>query len=692
MPPRQYVLKNRATAPSRIDYQAELNEQQYAAVTAPPGAMLVIAGAGSGKTRTLTYRVAYLLEHGLTAGDLLLLTFTNKAAKEMLGRVENLLPNSTAGLWGGTFHSVGNRILRRHGEALGYRRGFSIMDRADQKDLLEAVITEERAKAGQTAPAGSARRAKGVEDFPKSTVVADIFSYALNTGRTIADVVESRHPQHALLTDTFQRIFEAYEARKLQANVMDFDDLLAKALRLLVEHPGIAATYQERFKCILVDEYQDTNRIQADFINQLGAKHKNVMVVGDDAQAIYSWRGADFKNILAFPATYAGARQVKIETNYRSRPAILELANDAIALNKKQFQKTLVAAREDDGVKPALVPLRDNHQQAQFLVERITELIQEGTPPREIAVLYRAHFHSMELEMELIRSGLPYTLTSGLRFFEQAHIKDVVAFLKFLSNPTDEVSFMRMALLGEGIGKKGAVTFWQSLAAKLPQAGTFPRWGEIFAGIKTSPKAAKSWDQLAEALELAGGTEARPLAPSDQLATLLNCFYERHLLAKYPDANSRLEDISQLIRFASEYDDLETFLAELALMGNTDDEPDAHMQDLLAEGGSITLSSVHQAKGLEWNVVFVIWLSDGMFPSHRSVENADGLEEERRLFYVAVTRAKDMLYLTYPRMRLGKGGGYSYSGYGDAFQVPSRFLEEVSPRLLEEWEVSAGWY
>lgn len=683
--PRQYVLKSRNSPASRIDYPAELNAQQLEAVTAPPGPMLVIAGAGSGKTRTLTYRVAYLLEQGVRADEMLLLTFTNKAAKEMLGRVENLLPNSTAGLWGGTFHSIGNRLLRRHADALGFRRGFSIMDRSDQKDLLDTVISEHRPAKSKAAGGGKANP----EDFPKSTVIADIFSYAVNTSQSVARVVETRYPQHALWSESFELIAEAYEKRKLQANVMDFDDLLVKALRLLKEHPGIAAGYQERFKHVLVDEYQDTNRIQSEFIDELARKHRNVMVVGDDAQAIYSWRGADFRNILAFPQNYAGAREVKIETNYRSLPAILELANDAIALNQKQFRKELKADRPDDGVKPAIVPLRDNHQQAQFIVERIQDLISEGTPPSEIAVLYRAHFHSMELEMELIRSGLPYTLTSGLRFFEQAHIKDVLAFLKFLNNPTDEVSFMRMALLADGIGKRGASTFWLAIANHLPAAGTWPMWGEVFARVKQGAKAAKAWEQLAETLDMAQGTEAKPLMPSEQLAMVLNVFYESYAERKYPDSHSRLEDITQLIRFASEYEDLETFLAELALLGNTDEQPDQDARNAYQEGGSITLSSVHQAKGLEWKQVFVIWLAEGSFPSHRSVESADGLEEERRLFYVAVTRAKDALYLTYPRMRLGKGGSYGYGN--DTFQVPSRFLEEVPPRLFEEWEVSSGW-
>jgi DNA helicase-2/ATP-dependent DNA helicase PcrA len=679
--PRQYVLKSKGTAPSGIDYAAELNEQQLEAVTAPPGPMLVIAGAGSGKTRTLTYRVAYLLENGFRPDELLLLTFTNKASKEMLGRVEHLLPNSTAGLWGGTFHSIGNRILRRHADVIGFRRGFSIMDRSDQKDLLEAVITETR----PARPGG-----KAAEDFPKSTVIADIFSYAVNTGQGIQEVVETRHPQHAIFTEAFDKIFQAYEARKLQANVMDFDDLLAKALDLLKNHESIAAGYQQRFRGVLVDEYQDTNRIQSEFIDVLAKKHRNIMVVGDDAQAIYSWRGAKVQNILNFPQVYAGARLVRIETNYRSRPAILELANEAIALNQRQFPKVLRPARENDEVLPALVPLRDNHQQAQFIVERIQDLIgNEGVPAAEIAVLYRAHFHSMELEMELIRAQIPYTLTSGLRFFEQAHIKDIIAFLKFLNNPTDEVSFMRMALLGDGIGKRGAYTFWTELMRDLPAVGSYPRWGEVFAKIKTGAKAAKAWDNLAEALDMAQGTEGKPLMPSDQLAMVLNCFYERYAHQKYPDAHSRLEDITQLIRYASSYEDLETFLAELALLGNTDDQPDQDRNSAYQEGGSITLSSVHQAKGLEWRHVFVIWLAENSFPSYRSVETADGLEEERRLFYVAITRAKDALYLTYPRMRLGKGGSYGYGG--DAFQTPSRFIDEVSPRLLEEWEVSSGW-
>ncbi len=330
--PRQYTLHRAVPAGPRIDFAAELNAQQCAAVTAAPGPALVIAGAGSGKTRTLTYRVAYLVENGVPPSGILLLTFTNKAAREMLDRVAALLPNDISGLWGGTFHSVGNRLLRQHPNEAGFAPGFSIMDREDQRDLLDSVIV-----------------ALGVNPkeklFPKGDVLADVFSYSINTGRSIEDVLVEKHPHFLEYSAQIEEAQRKYEAKKQQANSLDFDDLLVKTVRLLKEHPEIAAKYQRQFQFVLVDEYQDTNLIQAEFIDVLAAHHKNVMVVGDDAQSIYSWRGANFKNILDFPKRYPGAQVYKIETNYRSVPDILEVANAAIAANVNQFKKELVAAR-----------------------------------------------------------------------------------------------------------------------------------------------------------------------------------------------------------------------------------------------------------------------------------------------------------------------------------------------------------
>src|SRR5437762_8574887 len=342
---RQYTLQRSPASRDggiHIDYSAELNEQQLAAVTASPGPLLVIAGAGSGKTRTLTYRVAYLLENGIDPRNILLLTFTNKAAREMLNRVADLLPVDASGLWGGTFHSVGNRILRRHGTALGYSSGFSIMDREDQKDLLNAVVS------------GAGIDPKEIR-FPKADVLAEIFSFVVNTENKLEELLAEKFPYFLPLLDKIRDVHERYEKKKKATNSMDFDDLLQKTLSMLQQHERIAEFYRRQFQFILVDEYQDTNKIQADFIDVLARDHRNVMVVGDDAQSIYSWRGANFKNILEFPKRYPDAQVFKIEMNYRSLPEILEVANAAIASNVEQFRKNLAATRDSLGVKPAVV-------------------------------------------------------------------------------------------------------------------------------------------------------------------------------------------------------------------------------------------------------------------------------------------------------------------------------------------------
>jgi DNA helicase II / ATP-dependent DNA helicase PcrA len=658
---RQYTLQRPAAAGPRIDFAAELNAQQCAAVTAPPGPALVIAGAGSGKTRTLTYRVAYLVENGVPPSNILLLTFTNKASREMLDRVANLLPNDISGLWGGTFHSVGNRLLRRNPEAAGFAPGFSIMDREDQQDLLDAVI----AKLGHDPKD---------KRFPKGEVLADVFSYAINTGRSIEDVLVEKHPHFLEMSEQIAEAQKKYEAKKKTANSLDFDDLLEKTLLMLQHNPELAAHYQRQFQFVLVDEYQDTNRIQADFIDILAKHHGNVMVVGDDAQSIYSWRGANFKNILEFPKRYPTAKTYKIETNYRSVPDILEVANAAISANVNQFRKELVAVREAAPVKPALVPLADSAQQALFIAQRVLELREEGIELRDIAVLYRAHYHSMEVQMEFTRHGIPFQITSGLRFFEQAHVKDVAAFLKFAVNPRDEVAFKRMARLLPGIGAISAENLWAKvsafpdLAALLPQLPTIP----------VPAKAAKAWKQLAHTLdEIAPAGVLQP--PGEMIHSVIEAIYDDYAKAEFPNYEARREDLKTLANFAKQYTSPGDFLDQLALLTNLDHEATANED----ENEMATLSSVHQAKGLEWKIVFVIWMTDGMFPSSRSLENEDAIEEERRLFYVAVTRAKDELYLTYPHMRLN-------AGYGEMMQRPSRFLAEVPKALLEEWQVGGG--
>ena len=680
--PRQYTLQRAPRSTSiHIDYAAELNEQQLAAVTAPPGPLLVIAGAGSGKTRTLTYRVAYLLENGIDPRNILLLTFTNKAARQMLDRVANLLPVDASGLWGGTFHSVGNRMLRRHGSALGYSSGFTIMDREDQKDLINTVV----ASAGIDP--------KEIR-FPKGDVLAEIFSFVVNTETPMKELLAEKFPYFLPLLDKIKDVHARYEKKKKATNSMDFDDLLEKTLLMLRHHEGVGAFYRQQFQFILVDEYQDTNKIQADLIDTLARDHRNVMVVGDDAQSIYSWRGANFKNILEFPKRYPDAQVFKIEMNYRSVPEVLEVANAAIASNVEQFRKNLAPTRDSNAVKPAVVALNDGSEQAQFVAQRILELRDEDVDLNDIAVLYRAHYHAIELQLELSRRGIPYQITSGIRFFEQAHIKDVTSFLRFAANPRDEVAFKRMVKLLPGIGNRSADNLWNAwgksigavaaVADRGPEATSAPtgvsdpgyNFGEHLLGMKVGARSKKSWEQLAHTLDEIAPT-GQPNAPSEMIMSVVEAIYDDYAKLNFTNYELRREDLNQLAAFARQFKDVHEFLSQLALISNVDAEAAPNQT---SDKEAVNLSSVHQAKGLEFHTVFIIWLTDGMFPSARSLDTRDALEEERRLFYVAITRARDELYLTFPHMRLS-------GGYGDVFQRPSRFLKEIPNTLVEDWQV-----
>jgi len=708
---RQYTLQRAPASRDggiHIDYAAELNQQQLAAVTAAPGPLLVIAGAGSGKTRTLTYRVAYLLENGIDPRNILLLTFTNKAAREMLDRVANLLPVDASGLWGGTFHSIGNRILRRHGSALGYSSGFTIMDREDQKDLINAVVIN-----------------AGIDPkeirFPKGDVLAEIFSFVVNTEKPLEELLAEKFPYFLPLLDKIQDVRERYEKKKKATNSVDFDDLLQKTLSMFQQHERIAEIYRRQFQFILVDEYQDTNKIQADLVDLLARDHRNVMVVGDDAQSIYSWRGANFQNILEFPKRYPEAQVFKIEMNYRSVPEILEVANAAIAANVHQFRKHLSATRESKALRPALVALNDGAEQAQFVAQRILELRDENVDLNDIAVLYRAHYHAVELQLELSRRGIPYQITSGIRFFEQAHIKDVTAFIRFVANPRDEVAFKRMAKLLPGIGNRTAENLWQKWAADVvaaddlsaeasakaddrgseQESGTTVAagvdlgvetasapagvsdpppadysFGERLLAMNVPVKSKKAWEQLARTLDEIAPA-GHPNMPSEMITSVVEAIYDDYAKVNFTNYELRREDLNQLAVFARQFKDVHEFLSQLALISNIDAEA-APTQ--ISDKEAVNLSSVHQAKGLEFHTVFAIWLTDGMFPSNRSLDTRDALEEERRLFYVAITRARDELYLTYPQMRLS-------GGYGDVFQRPSRFLQEIPNDLVEDWQV-----
>jgi DNA helicase-2/ATP-dependent DNA helicase PcrA len=681
---RDYVIEPfRSEINLHIDYARELNPQQLAAVTAPPGPALVIAGAGSGKTRTLTYRVAYLLEQGVPADRILLLTFTNKAAGEMMRRVADLLGRQLPSLWGGTFHSIGARILRSHADLLGYRRDFTILDRDDAKDLIKTCIAE------------AGIETKGTH-FPKPEVLCEIFSLAVNTHKTTGEILDEQYDYFEQFTAQITDLQKRYTARKRATNAMDFDDLLALWRRLLQEHADVCEHYQRRFQFILVDEYQDTNQLQSDLIDLLAGRHHNVTVVGDDAQSIYAWRGANFQNIFKFPKRHPDAKVFKIETNYRSTPEILKVANAAIAANRDQFTKILTPARKS-GLKPALVTCADAAQQAAFIAQRVAELPEEGVNLNQVAVLYRSHFHALELQLELTKRNIPFSITSGIRFFEQAHIKDATAYLKLVANPQDELSFKRIALLLPGIGAKGAEKLWKAFHEKLEgtassvpnNSGLEPnnsgqrRSAALQACSKSVPaKAATAWKQFVETISQLEDEIIRKSA-AKMLRLVMDAGYDDYLKENYANYRNRLEDLEQLAVFAYQFGSVEDFLTQLALLTNVEAEDgDAANRD--AE--QIRLSTIHQAKGLEFDVVFVIMLCDGLFPSARSMEADEGEEEERRLFYVAITRAKNELYLSYPLMR----AGYGSTGI-DAMQQPSRFLGEIPRDLLNEWNLRSRY-
>lgn len=698
---RDYVLQpTHGTVELQIDYARELNEQQLAAVTAPPGPSLVIAGAGSGKTRTLTYRVAWLLEQGIPPERLLLLTFTNKAAREMMRRVAELLGRELPALWGGTFHSIGNRVLRQHAALVGWQRDFSILDREDALDLIKACT-------------GEAQIDTKALRFPKPDVLAEIFSLAANTHLPIPALLERQFSYFEALRPQIVDLARRYAERKRANNAMDFDDLLAQWLRLLSDQAEVREHYQRRFQFVLVDEYQDTNLLQSGIVDLLAGRHHNVMVVGDDAQSIYGWRGANFANILKFPDRHPGAKVYRIETNYRSTPQILAVANAAIAANIHQHPKQLVPARKP-GTKPALVACQDAHQQAAFVAQRTVELHEEGQVLREVAVLYRSHFHALELQLELTKRGIPFAISSGIRFFEQAHIKDVTAWLKLAVNPRDELAFKRLTLMLPGVGAKGADKLWRAFTVEcvIPEPEPTPAvsvdqfWNpegttdEVVAPAEAPPapraeiavalrkmaavvpkKAVRDWQQFADTFEQ---LEAEPVchAPADMIGLIIEAGYEDYLHANYDNAQRRIDELESLAEFSRQFTSLEEFLTQLALLTNLEAEGDKPKPN---DEDRVRLSTIHQAKGLEFDVVFLIMLCDGLLPNGRALDTEDGEEEERRLFYVAITRARNELYLSYPLLRFGYGGG-------DAFQTPSRFLREIPETLVEQWNLKAPGY
>ncbi|QRO01804.1 ATP-dependent helicase [Archangium violaceum] len=653
MATRTYTLKAATASHSpRIDYEQLLNEEQLRAVEAGEGPVLVIAGAGSGKTRTLTFRVARLLERGTPPEGVLLLTFTNKAAREMTRRVEELAGSfaDVGKLLGGTFHHAAHVLLRQHAGALGFSRDFTVLDREDARDLMSSCIAE--------------RKLPRERRFPRAEVVLDLVSMAANLQRSVAEVLVEHRPQFLPLLEEVLAVSRRFAERKARMHLMDFDDLLVLLKRLLIEHSLLRERLVDRFHCVLVDEYQDTNRLQGDLVDLLAGERRNLTVVGDDCQSIYSFRGADFTNIIDFPQRHPGCAIYHLTRNYRSTPEILRLANASISLNQRQFPKQLISSRPP-GPVPVLVPTLDVDQQASFVAQRVLELRDTGVPLEQMAVLYRAHSHSLELQLELTRRGIPFRVRSGVRFFEQIHVKDVLAHLRLAANPRDELALKRIVKLVPGIGPARAESLWEALIALPPELSLVEALSRPEIQSQVPRKALPGLERLSRLLERLTQPGSIP-TPGQMIQDVLAGGYGEYLRTGFPEEERREDDIRQLAEFAARFEDLPRFLSQIALVA----EFSAREATGEAPDESLTLSTIHQSKGLEWRVVFVISLAEGRFPFPGAASTPDEEEEERRLFYVAATRARDELALTYPISAVLRAGER-------AILRLSRFIEEL---------------
>jgi len=649
--------------PFKIGYTEDLNAEQYKVVTEADGPCLVLAGPGSGKTRTLIYRLVYILENGISPQNVLLMTFTNKAAHQMRQRLEVLLKSKPTGLWCGTFHHVGNRSLRMYAKHVGLRDDFGILDEGDQKDLIKLCIKTVRDAIDN------------YKLFPSPGVIKTIISYSRNAKQAIEKTIDIKYPHVLDFTNEIKEINRLYEEKKRQSNNLDYDDLLTEWIRLLKTSPSARMRFTKQFRYILVDEYQDTNRLQFDIIKLLSEYHKNLLVVGDDAQSIYSFRAADIRNILDFPSRFKDTKIFKLQTNYRSVSPILNLANHIIEKNEQQFKKEISGARkEGKDIKPNLIPVKDLYSQSAFVAQRITELQKEGTTLNEIAILYRAHYQSVELELELIKRGIPYVIRGGVRFFEQAHIKDVLAYCRIMQNPRDELSWVRVLSLHSGIGNVYADKIFQRFSSsRLSLKGAFDSSFSKFL----PKKAGSGFNQFKQIMRKLINQDLPP-RPDTMIQEILNHGYKSFVLTRFDNGRDRLDDIKELVNFAHTYKNLKEFLADVTLREGFKGETILNTSS--GEDESLVLSTIHQAKGLEWKYVFIIGLCDGQFPHPKSFDEPGQIEEERRLFYVATTRSKDELYLLHPMTR------YDYN-YGTVTSRPSLFLQELPLDSYERWGI-----
>ena len=638
----------------RILYKKELNPSQLEAVNFTQGPLLVIAGAGSGKTRTLTYRVARLVEEGISPGSILLLTFTRKASQEMLKRATELLDDRCKRVAGGTFHSFAYAVLRKYAYKVGFENGFSIIDRGDSEDLISMM---RKAMAG-TSKSGS---------LPRKQTLANIFSRAVNKDMSVEDLVLKDYPQFIRHLEAIHDISKAYQRQKAEHNFMDYDDLLIYLEMLLNEHADVRDNICKTYQYLMVDEYQDTNKIQAEIIYLLAGTHENVMVVGDDSQSIYAFRGANFENIMRFPEIFPKARTIQLEENYRSVEPILKLTNAIIERATRKYSKNLFT-RKPGGALPLLIRAQSENSQSRFVAERVQKLNGSGVPLSQIAVLFRASFHSFDLEIELAREGIPFVKVGGFKFVESAHIKDVLAHLKVLFNPYDRISWYRILLLLDNIGPKTALDIYETiLAEKSGYTG--------FVNTKLKAGRSKGLDKLKH---LFSDIDSRPMTVA-QMGEAVVKYCLPLLKKKYDDHPKRNRDLEHLITIMERYPNLEAFLTDMAL-----EPPNTSLNDTLSSEDStddrLILSTVHSAKGLEWHTVFIIWALDGRFPSIHALHDETELEEELRLIYVAATRAKENLFFTYPAQIYDRMSGM-------VLNRPCRFIDNIPDDILPKLSV-----